>query len=84
MRKQVDFDVRVFPLGSSGNQGDFMTREQVSQFIRDNYLSLNDGWEVMSAGQIQITGNVIMFQVVLVKWQEADQSAANVKAKVSD
>lgn len=66
MRKQTDFDVRVFPLGNGGN--DTMTHMQVSDFIRDNYLK--NGWDVLNTETNQVSAGVIYFQVVLVKWEE--------------
>lgn len=77
MRKQVDFDVRVFPLGT-GSGGDSMTREQVSAFLRDNYLSLSIGWEIMNVNVNQVSAGVIYLQVSLVRWEDVTEE---VKAK---
>lgn len=74
MRKQTDFDVRVFPLGV-GAGGTSMTREQVSQFIRENYLN-GSGWEVFSTNVNQVSDGVIYFQVVLVKWEDVVEPVA--------
>jgi hypothetical protein len=74
MRKQTDFDVRVFALGT-GAGGESMTHEQVSQYVRDNYLA--NGWEVLSVHTNQVSAGVIYLQVVLVKWEEiADEVRA--------
>ena len=66
MRKQVDFDTRVFPLGNGAN--DSMTHEQVGAYIRENYLKQN--WEVLSTDNIQVSAGTIYFQVSLVKYED--------------
>ena len=66
MRKQTDFDVRVFPLGNGANET--MTHDQVSDFIRENYLKR--GWEVFRTETNQVSAGVIYFQVVLVKYED--------------
>ena len=76
MRKQVDFDVRVFPLGNGAN--DTMTHEQVGQFVRDNYLHKPNPkpddrgyWEVFNTATNQISAGTIYYQVTLVKFEDA-------------
>ena len=71
--KQVDFDVKVFPLGN-GSDGT-MTRDLVSAFIRDNYLlKPNDDksdksyWAVFDISTNQISNGTIYYQVTLVKY----------------
>lgn len=73
MRKQTDFDVRVFPLGT-GAGGESMTHEQVSEFVRENYLK--SGWEVLSAENNQVSAGVIYLMVVLVKWEDVAEPVA--------
>lgn len=68
MRKQVDFDVRVFPLGNGAN--DTMTREAVSEFIRENYLKR--GWEVFDVNTNQVFGGSIFYQVTLLKYEDLE------------
>ena len=80
MRKQVDFDVRVFPLGNGAN--DTMTHEDVGKFVRENYLhkpNLKDGkinpedksyWEVFNTFTNQISAGTIYYQVTLVKFED--------------
>lgn len=76
MRKQVDFDVRVFPLGNGSN--DSMTREQIAQLIRDGYLLRSNEnkadksyWEVFDVNTNQVTAGTIFYQVTLVKYLDA-------------
>lgn len=76
MRKQVDFDVRVFPLGN-GSDGS-MTREQVSQVIKDNYLLKPNSekadksyWEVFQVHTNQVSGGTIYYQTTLLKYLDA-------------
>lgn len=66
MRKQVDFDVRVFPLGNGANET--MTHEAVGGFIRENYLK--KGWEVFHVETNQVSAGVIYYQVTLLKYAE--------------
>ena len=54
-RKQVDFDVRVFPLGNGANET--MTREAVAEFIRTNYLQKD--WEVLETDSLQVSAGTI-------------------------
>ena len=81
MRKQVDFDVRVFPLGNGANET--MTREAVGKYIRENYLlkpnydedgkvNLSDKsyWEVLAVETNQVSGGVIYYQTTLVKYED--------------
>ena len=70
MRKQLDFDVRVFALGT-GAGGESMTHEQVSAYVRDNYLT--HGWEVLSVTTNQVSAGVIYLQVALVKWEDVEE-----------
>lgn len=74
MRKQVDFDVRVFPLGNGAN--DTMTREQVAEWVRANYLlkPYDDGsyWEVFHTDSLQVSAGVIYFNVVLLRYKDAE------------
>ena len=66
MRKQVDFDVRVFPLGNGAN--DTMTHDAVGEYIRDNYL--RKGWEVFDVNANQVSAGTIYFQVTLLKYED--------------
>jgi len=66
MRKQIDFDVRVFPLGNGAN--DTMTHEAVGAFIRENYLL--KGWEVFDVNANQVAAGTIYFQVTLLKYDD--------------
>jgi hypothetical protein len=77
MRKQTDFDVRVFPLGN-GSGGESMTHEQVGEFVRTNYL--DKGWEVLSANNNQVSAGVIYLQVVLVKWEDVADEVRSKRA----
>jgi len=65
MRKQIDFDVRVFPLGNGANGS--MTHEQVAEDVRENYLK--KGWEVFSDHVNQVSAGVIYYQVALAKYE---------------
>lgn len=65
MRKQVDFDVRVVPLGNGSNGS--MTHEQVAEFVR-GYL--REGWEVFSDHVNQVSAGVIYYQITLAKYEE--------------
>jgi len=78
MRKQTNFDVRVFPLGN-GSGGESMTHEQVSDFVRTNYLE--QGWEVLSANNNQVSAGVIYLQVVLVKWENVHETGETSEVK---
>lgn len=78
MRKQVDFDVRVFPLGNGANET--MTHDAVGAFIRQNYLE--KGWEVFNAETNQVSAGAIYFQVTLLKYEELPAvSETSVKPK---
>lgn len=68
MRKQVDFDVRVFQISANPEQNGGMTHDQVSAFVRENYLK--NGWEVLSAQNVQIAANAVSVQVNLVKYED--------------
>lgn len=72
MRKQIDFDVRVFPLGNGANGS--MTHEQVSQFIRESYLA--KGWEVFSDHVNQVSAGVIYYQVSFAKYEDEPTAKA--------
>lgn len=69
MRKQIDFDVRVFALGNGANGS--MTHEQISQYVRENYLQ--DGWEVFSDNVNQISAGVIYYQVAFAKYEALEE-----------
>lgn len=75
MRKQTDFDVRVFPLGNGANGS--MTHEQVSQYVRENYLA--QGWEVFSDHVNQVSAGTIYYQVSLAKYEEVAEAATRAK-----
>lgn len=79
MRKQVDFDVRVFPLGNGSNET--MTHDAVGAFIRDNYFQ--NGWEVFHVETNQVSAGVIYYQVTLIKYEDVATSDAPEKAKVA-
>ena len=71
MRRQIDMDVRVFPLGQGNNNS--MTREQVSAFVRENYFdkgTATEHWEIVSVLNNQVAAGVAFTQVNLVKWKE--------------
>ena len=77
MRKQIDFDVHVYPLGNGANET--MTRVDVARDIRENYLlaSSKDGsyWEVQGASSLQVSAGVIYYQVTFIKYLDADTGA---------
>ena len=85
MRKQVDFDVRVFPLGNGANET--MTHEAVGAFVRDNYLT--KGWELYgNPSALQVSAGVIYYSLSFVRYEELgtvktppDASAPKVNAK---
>jgi hypothetical protein len=79
MRKQIDFDVRVFPLGNGANGS--MTREEVSDFIRTNYLDSQTGWEVFNVNANQVAAGVIYYQVTLCKYEDVNLVAKAASAK---
>ncbi len=73
MRKQVDMDVRVFPLGNGADSS--MTHDQVSQYLKENYLlkpnadkSDKSYWELFHVDTNQVSAGVIYYQTTLVKW----------------
>ena len=65
MRKQIDFVVRVFPLGNGSNGT--ITGEQLSEIIRSQYL--RNGYEVFKVDAIQVSGFQISYHVALIKYQ---------------
>lgn len=84
MRKQVDFDVRVFPLGNGAN--DSMTRIQIAEWLRNEYFFKpnvdKDGkpnpkdlsyWEIFDVATNQVSAGVISYQVTLVKYLDNAQ-----------
>lgn len=86
MRKQVDFDVRVFPLGNGANGS--MKHEEVGEYIRNEYLFKEnvdkDGnpnpkdksyWEVFTVETNQVSAGVIYFQVSLIKYEDVVATA---------
>lgn len=75
MRKQVDFDVRVFPLGNGANET--MTHESVGAFIRDNYFA--NGWEVFHVDTNQVSAGVIYYQVTLLKYEDVPDNSTVTK-----
>lgn len=69
MRKQVDFDIRVFDIVAGSNTGEGgMTHEQVREFVKTNYL--DNGWEVIHSEVAQISANHVFFAVSLAKYDE--------------
>lgn len=67
MRKQVDFDIRVFDVTSQPETGG-MTHEQVREFVKANYL--DKGWETLGVEHTQVSANHVFFAVFLVKYQD--------------
>lgn len=65
MRKQVDFDFRVYPVGAT--EGTY-NHTQLSAEIRTQYIE--QGWEVLKTEVTQVSANVIYLAVSLVKYQE--------------
>jgi hypothetical protein len=70
MRKQVDLHVRTFPMGN-GAAGETATYLQVSEFLRENYLS--KGWEVLNTYPAQISAGTIFVMVALVKYEDVPE-----------
>lgn len=61
--KQVDFDVRVFNLSSSGAEDGTQTRDFMLTFVKENY-PVDDGWKVESvttAGAAAGAISIVMF-----------------------
>lgn len=79
MRKQVDFDVRVFALGNGAN--DTWTRERVSAFVRDEYLI--KGWEIFDVNTNQVFGGSIFYQITFLKYEDVALPEPTVKEKVA-
>lgn len=77
-RKQVDFDIRVFDVTNDASQGG-MTHEQVSAFVRVNYLA--SGWEVLGVENTQVSANHVFFAVYLVKYEDMVDTESSKKAK---
>lgn len=65
MRKQTDFDYRVYPVGNT--EGNY-NHLQLSAEIREEYLQ--NGWEVLSTENLQVSANVIYLAVSLVKYED--------------
>jgi hypothetical protein len=73
MKKQTDFDVRVFQINRNPEAHGGMNHLQVSQMVRDEYLS--QGWDVLSSENISFDGNNVFVQVSLVKWEDVPEVA---------
>lgn len=71
MRKQTDFDIRVFKINSNPEAYGGMSHTQVSDFIRENYLRW--GWEVLSTQNVTYDGNNVAVQVSLVKYEDLSE-----------
>lgn len=68
MRKQVDFVVRVLPLGNK-DDSDTMSQVTASNFIRTNYLE--KGYEVIYASVAQVSSaGIVNIAFFLAKYEE--------------
>lgn len=65
MRKQTDFDFRVYPVGNT--EGNY-NHETLRAEIKAAYI--DRGWEVMSTEVSQVSANVIFLAITLVKYEE--------------
>lgn len=66
MRKQVDWDVRVWNLTGSGQEGT-TTRDQMLGYMKANY-PLEDGWEVVSVSTANVAAGAISVMVFVAKY----------------
>jgi hypothetical protein len=73
MRKQTDFDVRVFQVTNNPAAHGGMTHDQVSLMVKRDYLVY--GWEVLSSENISYDGNNIFVQVSFVKYEDVIEEA---------
>jgi hypothetical protein len=81
MRKQVDFDVRVFKLTPSGQEAGTTTRDSMREFLRTNY-PFEQGWEVVNTFLATPEQNTVPLAVVLVRYEDVDtESTVKAKAK---
>ena len=74
MRKQVDFAVRVFPLGNGGNGT--LTGEQVAEIVRDYQKK---GFEVFNISAFQVTGLSISYHIAFIKYEEVTDAVRSAK-----
>jgi hypothetical protein len=76
-RKQVNFDVRVFQLTANPSAHGGMTHEQMSDYVRTEYLER--GWEVLNSNGVTFDGNSVYMQVSLVKYEDVEEVKAKSK-----
>lgn len=66
MRKQVDWDVRVWRLTPSGQEGT-QTRDQMLTYMNEHY-PLADGWEVISVASPGYDAGAVNLVVFVAKY----------------
>lgn len=67
MRKQVDWDVRVWNLTAGGQEGT-QTRDQMLSYMKEHY-PLEDGWEVVSVSTANVAAGAISVMVFVAKYE---------------
>jgi hypothetical protein len=72
--KQVDFDVRVFNLSSSGAEDGTQTRAFMLQFVKENYPT-DDGWKVESVSTAGAAGGAISIVMFLARYADSTVSS---------
>lgn len=85
MKRQIDFDVRVFKLTPQGIEAGTTTRERMREFLRENY-PFEAGWEVQNTFLATPETNTVPLAVVLVRYEDVvdtESTAKRSKASVS-
>ena len=67
MRKQIDWDVRVWNLTGNGQEGT-QTRDQMLSYMNEHY-PLSEGWEVVSVSTANVAAGAISVMVFVAKYE---------------
>lgn len=69
MKKQIDFDVRVFKLTPQGTEAGTTTRIAMREFLKENY-PFSQGWEIQNTFLATPEQNTVPLAVVLVRYED--------------
>lgn len=72
MKKQIDWDVRVWRLTPSGQEGS-ATREAMLAYMAEHY-PLKDGWEVVSVSSPGYEAGAVNLVVFVSKYETVTES----------
>lgn len=79
MKKQIDFDVRVFKLTPQGVESGTTTRQAMREFLKENY-PFEAGWEVQNTFLATPEQNTVPLAVVLVRYETVDDTVSSESA----